>query len=534
MDTEMEMNFMVEKLESGEHMFTFIRALCPELSDTFLELTDNEKFFNEDVQMTESQLFTLNEQLKMKVEAGNMALFPLVSYLAELFKTKNEQFEKMSTTGKITFDHLTKLFRLGDKFVAVADEGELVGSIVSAANVVPTPHGPIFQVTGTFTFSDGKTFYQENRDFYIPAFGGMKYVDSLNVRPMKPQEEVILTARGKIFAEYALKPHYVGYTGTMFINTMYGCMHFDSTGRIIIDHVGSRKNKPDHNNRFYGDNHNHKATFDTIPEDLLYLTWPFFDAFSSKAKRWGKAYVRNVSQIKFNDTAFDTLVLDEKKKKLFKALAMHAEKGFTDIVDDKSGGCIFLLHGLPGTGKTLTAESLAELLHRPLYSVTVGELGTTVKELETKLANILEMTESWNAILLIDECDIFLEKREDGDLERNAMVGIFLRLLERHKGIMFLTTNRITSLDTAFESRISVVAKYDKLELEARYQIWQNLLEAANITTLEIDDIIKLSQREINGRQIKNSIRMSQALAVDSQETLNIEHFDIVMENLTF
>jgi len=88
------------------------------------------------------------------------------------------------------------------------------------------------------------------------------------------------------------------------------------------------------------------------------------------------------------------------------------------------------LHGPPGTGKTLTAEAIAELLKRPLYSVSVGELGTTVEKLEEKLREILEVAHLWNAVILLDEADIFLEKRSDNDIHRNAMVGIFLRLLE--------------------------------------------------------------------------------------------------------
>jgi len=60
----------------------------------------------------------------------------------------------------------------------------------------------------------------------------------------------------------------------------------------------------------------------------------------------------------------------------------------------------------------------------------VGELGTTINELEDKLRNILEVACHWDAVILLDEADIFLEKRTDNDIQRNAMVGIFLRLLE--------------------------------------------------------------------------------------------------------
>jgi len=115
-----------------------------------------------------------------------------------------------------------------------------------------------------------------------------------------------------------------------------------------------------------------------------------------------------------------------------------------------------LLHGPPGTGKTLTAEAISELLRKPLYSVSVGELGTTIHELEDKLRGILEVACVWDAVVLLDEADIFLEQRSDNNIQRNAMVGIFLRLLEYHSGVMFLTTNRVKRFDEAFHSRISI------------------------------------------------------------------------------
>lgn len=58
--------------------------------------------------------------------------------------------------------------------------------------------------------------------------------------------------------------------------------------------------------------------------------------------------------------------------------------------------------------------------------------------------------------MLLDEADVFLERRVNNDIKRNAMVGVFLRLLEYHQGILFLTTNRVSTFDDAFNSRISV------------------------------------------------------------------------------
>jgi hypothetical protein len=54
------------------------------------------------------------------------------------------------------------------------------------------------------------------------------------------------------------------------------------------------------------------------------------------------------------------------------------------------------------------------------------------------LREILEIASVWDAVVLIDEADIFLEKRTEEDIKRNALVGIFLRLLEYHQGVLFL------------------------------------------------------------------------------------------------
>ena len=90
---------------------------------------------------------------------------------------------------------------------------------------------------------------------------------------------------------------------------------------------------------------------------------------------------------------------------------------------------IVLLDGPPGVGKTLTAESVAVDMKAPLYTMSAGELGTDANTVETRLSDILELATMWNAILLIDEADIFMEKRSLHDLERNELVSSKFYLL---------------------------------------------------------------------------------------------------------
>lgn len=106
----------------------------------------------------------------------------------------------------------------------------------------------------------------------------------------------------------------------------------------------------------------------------------------------------------------------------------------------------------------MTAESVAELLKCPLYVVTAGELGTDPGALERELQRILDAAHAWGAVLLLDEADVFLEQRREGEIHRNALVSVFLRLLEYFQGIMFLTTNRVETFDAAFQVR-QVVGK---------------------------------------------------------------------------
>ncbi|PWY96267.1 AAA family ATPase [Aspergillus sclerotioniger CBS 115572] len=275
-------------------------------------------------------------------------------------------------------------------------------------------------------------------------------------------------------------------------------------------------------------------------EEELLIASPVVLGFAFSEKLWLEFSISGISDIEWNEDAFDSLVLPDNQKSIVKALVeshtFRAAQNIDDVIQGKGKGLVAVLHGPPGTGKTLTAEGIAELLKRPLYMVSAGELGTDSRTLEGELNKILDIAHSWGAVLLLDEADIFLEKRTIQDIHRNALVSIFLRLLEYFQGILFLTTNRVETFDDAFQSRIHVALRYGDLTTKAKRSVWKMFLErvqameGVQTATFTEKDFDLLARHNLNGRQIKNSVRTAQALAVNEQNPLSMEHIKRVLE----
>ena len=276
-----------------------------------------------------------------------------------------------------------------------------------------------------------------------------------------------------------------------------------------------------------------------LPDKLLCITWPLVAGFSFATKSWGTAIVSSLKLATFNDEAFDRLVLPKRRKDLIKALVsgygISANNAKMDVIAGKGEGTIFLLHGPPGCGKTLTAEAVAELLHTPLYTISMGELGTTPEALEQRLLEVLDLCSPWGALVLIDEAEMLLETRNSSDVLRNAMVCVMLRLLEYYKGVLFLTTNRVSSLDPAFQSRVQCALRYDALDRAGRAAIWTDLLERADSLNHnnEVIDVDTLSKYELNGRQIKNVVQLALTLSKHEGVGLKQRHIDETLEMTT-
>jgi hypothetical protein len=206
-----------------------------------------------------------------------------------------------------------------------------------------------------------------------------------------------------------------------------------------------------------------------------------------------------------------------------------------DLIRGKGTGLFILLHGVPGVGKTATAEAIAEANGKPLFSITVGDLGMTPEKLETSLREIFRLASIWNCILLLDEVDTFFSQRSKADTAttKNALVSVFLRVLDYYDGILFLTTNRAGVLDEAFKSRIHYKIYYPELSLEQSLDIWklniqrvhqieQEMSKTEKRPPLAIDETdlldfakfhFKQGSARWNGRQIRNAFQVALGLA---------------------
>lgn len=109
-------------------------------------------------------------------------------------------------------------------------------------------------------------------------------------------------------------------------------------------------------------------------------------------------YVDQIFEVVWNKQAFKDLVVDDETKELVQALVMKqidAEKS-TDVIQGKGNGLILLLHGGPGTGKTFTAEGVAEFAEKPLLRVTCGDVGTEAEVVEQRLQSSFYLGKIWD------------------------------------------------------------------------------------------------------------------------------------------
>lgn len=170
-------------------------------------------------------------------------------------------------------------------------------------------------------------------------------------------------------------------------------------------------------------------------DDLVLLPKRMF-GYALWERKFVLVNVRNVDR-KLNDdeeNPFNKLQIDTGHKKMIQALISSylANKKLgdgirapmtQDVIRGKGKGVVILLHGVPGVGKTATAEAVAHKWNKPLFPITCGDLGHTAATVEKTLNDIFRFAHLWECVLLLDEADVFITQRSKSDLKRNALVS---------------------------------------------------------------------------------------------------------------
>ncbi|KUJ21199.1 P-loop containing nucleoside triphosphate hydrolase protein [Mollisia scopiformis] len=511
------------------------------------------------------QLATLRAEMKDGPEKN--AADELINFLTPITASAVDHLAKTRETKKVTFEYIWQILPPGELAVTKLYGVDTVCRVVKYEKT-EIQRIPVWIIHLEYVDWNGQNCGYAATKTVISAFSGYRRVTGLPVYPLSFEEDVTeirekMIKRGRQFEKYR-GYHFLTCNGKrVLIETSE---ERTVTGRVIVDAFAyySSHSIPKPSLRSLVDeeepirtpkpqkdwdttdipnsdsdsevmvegnelqvvvtkdtNISRNENFTAMTDEHCLLATPWVKGMDLKTKEWSQFLVDELEEIVWNEKAFDNLVLPEGEKELvwdFVESKNMSNYAYDDFIPEKGRGIIVLMFGPPGVGKTYTAEAAAEKSRVPLYCVSAGVLGTLPSDVEKTLDDTLELCRLWNAMLLLDEADVFLGARTNEGLARNELVSIFLTKLEYYQGMLFLTTNRIASIDRAFQSRVDLFLPYHDLLPPARRQVWINFFNHIGTDKFDVNDadLDELEILKLNGREIKNLIKSSQLLGYKS------------------
>lgn len=504
----------------------------------------------------------------------------LLKFMDDDLKETYRNFQELKGQGRISYDLIWALFPRGAYVLSAIYGYNQAFRVLAVGKENDRDNGSHWTMRCEYVQFDGYEYGFTEVTITLPHFHGTKDITSLNVVPWSYLSDG--QSMKRLFIERARKAlayqnvHYLCYKGIGFLpreqqTIAMNILRFNIDGRIIVDpYLYARtderlrrrvrpfrfrkQNGPGTKKNFYSDDearearrpaelsalitrprldkHQQKVNREQVEqdEDNMWLMSPVLDGFSLNDKTWMNFLVEHIEPLKLDDSAYDDLVLEQEQKELILSFAkqQHSHvKEMGDIISGKGQGLLVLLSGPPGTGKTLTAEAVADKVGRPIYHIDTYELGMG-SGLSSRLRSIMNIAAEWDAIVLLDEADVFLQQRKPDNMVSNEHVATFLRELEYYRGTLFLTTNLLSNIDEAVESRVQVHIVYKRLDAMARAAIWENFLKRNDYygSSVSAQDVEELSLWSLNGRQIKNALHMATKYCSRNDESLGLESIE--------
>jgi len=171
--------------------------------------------------------------------------------------------------------------------------------------------------------------------------------------------------------------------------------------------------------------------------------------------------------------------------------------------------CLF--HGLPGTGKTLTASLLGKHHGVPVYRVDLSRIVSKwIGETEKNLASLFDRAQDQNWILFFDEAEALFGRRTEAhtsnDRSANQQIAYLLQRLEDFPGMVILSTNQHGHMDDAFARRFQSTVLFPMPDAVTRLSLWQKLFHGVAVAP-EVDFHALAGQYALAGGAIINVLR---------------------------
>lgn len=265
------------------------------------------------------------------------------------------------------------------------------------------------------------------------------------------------------------------------------------------------------------------------------------ELFECAYEQMDNSFSNNAKLIPSNHS-WNDLVLDNSEKKMLKNICDQVK--LKHIVYEKwdfkkrilyGNGISMLFEGLPGTGKTMAAQIIANELNLRLYRVDLSQIVSKyIGETEKNLGTIFDEAKKANVILLFDEADALFGKRtqvkDSHDKNANFETSYLLQKMEEYTGISILTTNFLENIDKAFFRRINYVVHFAFPNKTVRKEIWEGMFpKKMPIANIDFD---YLAQKfEISGGTIKNVVLNSAFLAAKNSKRVELKHILVSLKN---
>ncbi|KAK4077780.1 uncharacterized protein Triagg1_3474 [Trichoderma aggressivum f. europaeum] len=268
-------------------------------------------------------------------------------------------------------------------------------------------------------------------------------------------------------------------------------------------------------------------------EPDVYLFPRTIIGYHLQRKEWNRLNVDQIQEMPWNEKAFSNIAEDVEIEELVRALVATkiAAQVRTDAIHKKGDTLITVLHGGPGTGKTFTTKSIAELAEKRLLEVKCSKPDITAK----RLNSMFYLAGLWGALLMIEDAEALQEQRPLDGPPRDSFVSDLLREIERYDGIIVFTSKSAGDLEELLKSRSRLSVPYEALTQPRRAQIWRNFLshiDSRGEKNIDFDGIHthmgELSERVMSEHQICSAITTAWQLAQFQGKMMTIGHLRCV------